>query len=64
MQRVLFYFDFFVLNFFLLRHSSGPLLETLMEEMRSELDNNPPLPGSYTPKKGDLCAATFTDGEW
>jgi len=43
---------------------SGPLLETLMEQMRSELDNNPPLPGSYTPKKGDLCAAMFSDGEW
>jgi len=42
----------------------GPLLETLMEQMRSELDNNPPLPGSYTPKKGDLCAAKFSDGEW
>ena len=43
---------------------SGPLLETLMEQLRSELDNNPPLPGSYTPKKGDLCAAKFSDGEW
>jgi len=42
----------------------GPLLETLMEQMRSELDNNPPLPGAYTPKKGDLCAAKFSDGEW
>jgi len=35
-----------------------------MEQLRSELDNNPPLPGSYTPKKGDLCAAKFSDGEW
>jgi len=43
---------------------SGPLLVTLMEQMRSELDSNPPLPGSYTPKKGDLCAAKFSDGEW
>jgi len=42
----------------------GPLLETLVEQMRSDLDNNPPLPGSYTPKKGDLCAAKFSDGEW
>jgi len=35
-----------------------------MEQMRSELDSNPPLPGSYMPKKGDLCAAKFSDGEW
>ena len=42
----------------------GPRLEMLMEQMRSELDSNPPLPGSYMPKKGDLCAAKFSDGEW
>ena len=35
-----------------------------MEQMRTELTANPPLPGSYTPKKGDLCAAKFTDDEW
>jgi hypothetical protein len=35
-----------------------------MEQMRAELRDNPPVTGAYTPKKGDLCAAKFTDGEW
>jgi len=43
---------------------TGPALVTLMEQLRSDLNANPPLPGAYTPKKGDLCAAKFTDGEW
>jgi staphylococcal nuclease domain-containing protein 1 len=43
---------------------SGPQLEKLMEQMRSELKSNPPLLGAYTPKKGELCAAKFTDDEW
>lgn len=42
----------------------GPLLDSLMEQMRNEFASNPPLPGSYIPKKGDLCAAKFVDGEW
>jgi len=43
---------------------SGPQLEKLMEQMRSELKSNPPLLGAYIPKKGDICAAKFTDDEW
>lgn len=35
-----------------------------MAELRAELHTNPPLPGSYTPKKGDLCAAKFIDDLW
>ena len=35
-----------------------------MEELRTELTANTPVVGAYTPKKGDLCAAKFTDGEW
>ena len=42
----------------------GPELEKLMEQLRSDLGASPPLPGSYSPKKGDLCAAKFIDGEW
>jgi staphylococcal nuclease domain-containing protein 1 len=43
---------------------TGPQLEKLMDQLRTELSTNPPLPGSFMPKKGDLCAAKFTDGEW
>lgn len=43
---------------------SGPKLEQLMEQLREEMESNPPLQGAYTPKKGELCAAKFEDGEW
>ncbi|WAR09132.1 SND1-like protein [Mya arenaria] len=44
---------------------NGPRLEQLMEELRVDMDANPPLPGAYTPKKGDLCAARFSeDKQW
>lgn len=43
----------------------GPQLEKLMEQLRTEMESNPPLPGAYSPKKGDLCAAKFSqDGQW
>ena len=35
-----------------------------MEQLRTEFGTSPPLPGAYTPIKGDLCAAKFADGEW
>ena len=44
---------------------NGPQLEKLMEQLRQDMEANPPLPGSYNPKKGDLCAAKFSqDGQW
>ncbi|CAG2245874.1 SND1 [Mytilus edulis] len=44
---------------------NGPQLEKLMEQLRTEMESNPPLPGAYSPKKGDLCAAKFSqDGQW
>lgn len=44
---------------------SGPKLEQLMEELRTEMSTNPPLPGAYTPKKGDICAARYSeDKQW
>ena len=43
----------------------GPRLEKLMEEMRGAMESDPPLPGAYTPKRGDTCAAKFSaDGQW
>lgn len=36
-----------------------------MEELRVEMTSNPPLPGAYTPKKGDICAAKYSaDKQW
>lgn len=35
-----------------------------MEQLRADMTATPPLPGSYAPKKGELCAAKFSDGEW
>ena len=35
-----------------------------MADLHNELSTNPPLPGSYTARKGDLCAALFVDNNW
>lgn len=35
-----------------------------MEEMRKDLSENPPLAGSFTPRKGQMCVARFSDGLW
>jgi len=35
-----------------------------MTDLHTELSSNPPLPGSYTPRKGDVCAAQFVDDSW
>lgn len=44
---------------------NGPQLESMMDQMRQEMQTNPPLPGAYTPKRGDVCAAKFSgDGQW
>lgn len=34
-----------------------------MTELREELTTTPPLVGSYTPKKGELCAAKYSDDD-
>lgn len=43
---------------------TGGQLEKLMADLHNELSTNPPLPGSYTARKGDLCAALFVDNNW
>ena len=40
------------LRFFVQKVDQGPALEQLMTQLRQEMDTNPPLAGSYTPKKG------------
>lgn len=42
----------------------GPKLDQLMDQLRSEFTLHPPLPGSFTPRKGMLCAALFSDQMW
>ncbi|RNA25196.1 staphylococcal nuclease domain-containing 1-like [Brachionus plicatilis] len=44
---------------------NGPKLEQLTVQLRAELDARPPVPGAYTAKVGELCAAKFSmDDEW
>lgn len=53
------------LNFYAQSVEKGPALDSMMGKLRQEFTSNPPLAGSYTPKKGDLCAAKFSaDNEW
>lgn len=35
-----------------------------METMRAEIAAQPPVEGSYSPRRGDYCIAKFADGEW
>lgn len=53
------------LTFFAQHTDSGPKLEQLMSKLRQEFTTSPPVTGSYNPKRGDLCAAKFSeDEEW
>ena len=46
----------------------GPQLVEMMEQLRKDLESNPnanTVTGSYTPRKGELCAAKFSlDNQW
>lgn len=53
------------LTFYAQTSENGAALEKLMNDLRQEMESNPPLPGAYTPKKGDLCASRFSqDNQW
>ncbi|XP_063304417.1 staphylococcal nuclease domain-containing protein 1 [Pelobates fuscus] len=52
------------LHFYIQDVETGTQLEKLMEGMRSEIASNPPLEGSFSPRRGDYCIAKFVDGEW
>lgn len=52
------------LSFWAQHVDSGSQLEKLMDDLHNELSTSPPLPGSYTARKGDLCAALFVDNNW
>eukprot|EP00794_Sanderia_malayensis_P012792 gene12792-14103_t len=48
-------------NFWAQNVDTAERFENMMMQLRSDLTNNPPLPGSFTPKKGDMCAGLFVD---
>jgi len=52
------------MTFYVQYTDTGRQLEGLMEKLRLDLETNPPLPGAYTAKKNDMCAAKFVDGLW
>ncbi|XP_030753895.1 staphylococcal nuclease domain-containing protein 1 [Sitophilus oryzae] len=52
-------------SFFVQKVAEGPKAESLLSKLRQEFEANPPLPGAYTPKRGDICAAQYSvDNEW
>lgn len=53
------------LHFFVQHAEQGAKLEALMAKLRQDFSVSPPIQGAYTPKRGDLCAAKFTeDNDW
>uniref|UniRef100_A0A671Z425 Staphylococcal nuclease domain-containing protein n=1 Tax=Sparus aurata TaxID=8175 RepID=A0A671Z425_SPAAU len=52
------------LHFYTQDVETGGQLESLMETMRAEIASQPPVEGSYAPRRGDYCIAKFADGEW
>lgn len=53
------------LHFYAQHTEQGAKLEELMSKLRQEFKAMPPVTGAYAPKRGDLCAAKFSeDDEW
>lgn len=53
------------LRFYAQLVEQGPKLEQMMTDLRQELTSQPPLAGAYNPKRGDVCAARFSqDNQW
>ncbi|CAO2602947.1 Staphylococcal nuclease domain-containing protein 1 [Lemmus lemmus] len=52
------------LHFYVQDVETGTQLEKLMENMRNDISNHPPVEGSYAPRRGEFCIAKFVDGEW
>uniref|UniRef100_A0A2I9LPS2 Staphylococcal nuclease domain-containing protein 1 n=1 Tax=Centruroides hentzi TaxID=88313 RepID=A0A2I9LPS2_9SCOR len=52
------------ITFYAQKYEDGKQLEEMSEKLQQDMANNPPLPGAYTPKKGDMCAANYVDNQW
>jgi staphylococcal nuclease domain-containing protein 1 len=53
------------LHLFVQFTDDGDKLESLMNDLRRELSEKPPLTGAYTPTRDNLCVAKYSaDGEW
>ncbi|KAL5009849.1 hypothetical protein ScPMuIL_012154 [Solemya velum] len=53
------------MRFYAQNVDNGPQLDKLMEQLRQEMETNPPIPGAYSPRKNDQCAAKFSqDDQW
>lgn len=53
------------LHFYAQHSDQGTKLEDLMSKLRQDFRAMPPVTGAYNPRRGDLCAAKFTeDNEW
>ena len=53
------------LQFYAQHTDQGAKLEELMTKLRQDFKAMPPVTGSYAPKRGDMCAAKFSeDNEW
>lgn len=53
------------MHFYAQHADQGAKLEELMSKLRQEFRAMPPVAGAYNPKRGDLCAAKFSeDNEW
>lgn len=52
-------------HFYVQNIDSAPKLQALMLNISQEFQKNSPLPGSYWPTQGKICAARFSgDGQW
>ncbi|CAH2035335.1 unnamed protein product, partial [Iphiclides podalirius] len=52
-------------SFYIQSYDVGAKLESLMERIHLDIKNNAPLPGSFVPRRGIMCAARFTlDDQW
>ncbi|XP_064490231.1 staphylococcal nuclease domain-containing protein 1-like [Ornithodoros turicata] len=51
------------LSFYVQSYDEGAKLEQVMQQLRQELSSNPPVVGAYTPKRGDICAAKFSEDD-